>query len=387
MSKRHHVILEALQVKKDPTGTGRGILDLCEALAAKDRDLNFTVLTTSGWLFKELSERPGWRIKGCPQAKGGVLRKALFTQFRLPSLVRQLGGDLLHSLQFLVPLHCSCLQVATVHDMAWALFPETIEEPRRSYYRWLVPRSLAKVDAIVANSQSTATDTRRLFPGVADKIQVTPHGTPSWVHDRDCAAKPGQPQGARPFFLFVGTLEPRKNLARLMEAYEAFLDSERAREAPDESLPDLVFVGGRGWKNSHLHEPMAALTERGRLRILDYVGLDELWQLYCGALALVFPSLHEGFGLPVLEAMAAGLPVLTSDRSGTAEVSGDTALLVDPEDPRAIASGLARLAFEPELRARLAAAGPDHQLKWTWSRTADLTVSIYRRLLDEDRAK
>ena len=161
-------------------------MDLCSALAERDRNLDFTVLATTREMFKELDGCPNWRIVDCPQARGGSLRKALFTQFQLPGLVKKLGGDILHSMQFLAPLRCSIPQVATVHDLAWRLYPETIEEPRLSYYKFLVPRSLAKVDAIVANSRSTASRTEDLFPQVSGKIHVTLHGTPRWVLDRSC---------------------------------------------------------------------------------------------------------------------------------------------------------------------------------------------------------
>ena len=387
MIRRPHVILEALQVRSNPTGTGRGILDLCVSLADQDRGLDFSVLTTEREMFQELVGRSGWRIIDCPQAKGGAFRKAMFTQFQLPGLAKKLGGDLLHSMQFLVPLRCSIPQVATVHDLAWQLYPETIEEPRLSYYRFLVPRSLAKVDAIVANSRSTASRTADFFPQVSGKIHVTMHGTPRWVLDRSCPEALQEREGARPFFLFVGTLEPRKNLTRLLEAYNSFLSGDPARGMPADSLPDLVLVGGRGWKESRLRARMADLRGRGRLKVVDYCDLDELWGYYCGAMALVFPSLDEGFGLPILEAMAAGLPVLTSDRSGTAEVADGKALLVDPENSDEIAAGLARLAFDGDLREKLAADGRVRARELTWSRTAELTLAVYGKLIDIEQNK
>ena len=381
MSRRPRIILEALQVRHDPAGTGRGILDLCRALAARDRGLDFSVLVTEPEVFGDLGAHPGWDLVPCPGARGGAMRKALFTQMQIPGLVRRLGGDILHCMQFLAPLRCPRPLVATVHDLAWLMYPETVEEPRRTYYRWLVPRTLSRAAAITVNSRATADETARLFPSVERRLRVTPHGTPSWVLDRG----PAQilDEARRPFFLFVGTMEPRKKLTRLLDAYEIFMAGDDVGGLDSRAIPDLVLVGGKGWKDTGLRSRLATLTEGGKLFIHDYCDDDTLWGLYGSAIALVFPSLHEGFGLPILEAMAAGLPVLTSNRAGMREVAGDKALLVDPENVVEIAEGLRVMAFEPTVRSTYAAAGPARARMWSWSRTADLTEAVYRELLSD----
>lgn len=387
MTARPRVIIEALQVRPNPAGTGRSILDLCAALAGRDRGFDFTVLAAERSPFGDLDAHPGWKIHECPQAGRHVLGKALFTQMKLPGLVRRLGGDLLHCQQFLVPLRCQCPVVATVHDLAWRRYPDTIEKSRLLYYRWLVPRSLNRADALCANSQATARDIQMYYPRASEKIQVTPFGTPLWAVRRMEGDEPPGDQPGQRYFLFVGTLEPRKNLPRLVDAYEAFLASEPVRQAAPDSVPKLILAGGRGWKESRLRSRMSSLQEQGRLEVLDYCGPERLWDLYRGAVALVFPSLHEGFGFPVLEAMASSLPVLTSVTGATAEVGGDAALLVDPENTREITAGLVQLAFDSDLRTRLAEAGPRRAREWTWERTSDLTCAVYRRLLDSGPGK
>ena len=363
-------------------GTGRAIRDLVSALARRDRGLAFTVLASEPELFREVQAMPHWRVEGCPGSEGGNLKKAWFTQFRLPGLVRDLEGDLLHCLQFLAPLRCPCPVAVMVHDLAWRRYPETIERPRRFYYRWLVPRTLAAAAAITTNSQATADETVEFYPSTTRKIRVTPLGTPTWTAEQSSVAGQGRESSARPFFLFVGTLEPRKNLPRLLEAYGSFRTKALAEGREPSGIPDLVFVGGKGWGDSSLRSLLDRGRKEGWLVVKDYCAGAELWTLYRSALALVFPSLHEGFGLPILEAMAAGLPVLTSDRGGTREVAGGNALLVDPTNTEDVAAGLRVMAFEPAVRQRLGEEGPRHAARWSWDRTADLTEAVYRELLE-----
>jgi len=304
-----------------------------------------------------------------------MLRKAAWTQVVMPRVLGRLGADLLHSMQFVAPLFTPCPTVVTVHDLGYLRFPGTIEEPRRSYYRTLVPPSLRRARAVVCNSSATADDVRQRFPAVADRVDVTPFGTPSWVQEQ-----PQNPsrQGEDAPFLFVGTLEPRKNLERLLQSYQDFVER---RKQGQRQAPRLVLVGGRGWKDSRLRDILAPLTDSGQVIVKDYCGPQELWEQYKLARALLFPSLHEGFGFPILEAMVAGLPVLTSDDGAMAEVAGDAALTVDSHDRQAMTACLERLVDEPSLCGDLVRRGQERWKHWTWARTARSMVKIYHQVL------
>jgi glycosyltransferase involved in cell wall biosynthesis len=377
MPERPRIVWDALLVRPEPTGVGRSILELAHAMSHQDRGCDFAVLATHPEMFAFLNGRPHWQVWPCPQAEGGVVRKALYTQLGLPKLIEHLQGHILHSLHFAAPLQRPCLSVVTVHDLAFLDFPQTVEQPRRAYYRWLVPRTLRRADAVLTNSEATAAAVAGHFPELANRLTVTPFGTPTWVWRQSPAS--GQ-RGEDAPFLFVGTLEPRKNLLRLLQAYRAFLDRRRQQDRLDAG-PPLALVGGKGWREASLRPHLDDLARRGKLRLEGYCEPARLWQLYCAARALLFPSLQEGFGFPILEAMAAGLPVLTANRGAMREVAGEAALLVDPEDTGAIAAGIERLHADAGLCTRLSRAGPARAAAWSWERTAALTTAAYHRLL------
>lgn len=380
MPERPLVALDALLVAPGMTGVGRSIIELTSALGAVDRGFDFAVLAAHSDQFAHVAGLPGWRVVDCPGARGGSWRKALHTQLRLPGLLRELGVGLLHSLQFVAPLLWRGPLVTTVHDLSFLSHPGTVEQPRRAYYRLLVPPSLHRSAAVVVNSRATGAEVARWYPSVAGKVAVTPFGTPSWALQMAAEGPPAAP-GEGPF-LFVGTLEPRKNLARLLDAYRLFLERAPATAGPP---PDLVLAGGKGWADAALEGPIRALQARGKLVLAGYCQPRRLWELYRSARALLFPSLHEGFGFPILEAMAAGLPVLTADRGAMKEVAGDAALLVDPEDVDAIASAMARLHAQPDLRGTLRERGWRRVKTWSWDRAAEATAGVYRQILDQAR--
>jgi glycosyltransferase involved in cell wall biosynthesis len=373
MNNRPHVFLDALLVREKPTGVARSILELTEAMSKQDWGLDFTVLSTTPEMFGVLDGKPHWRVLEVPESRGGNLKKSFYTQFKLSKLLKSEKADLLHSMQFVAPLAMPCPNVVTVHDLSWLLFPDTVEEPRRSYYKYFVPRTLKKSAAIVTNSRATFDDVCREYPHVTNKTMVTPFGTPSWVWQQDEVTE----KSPHPYFLFVGTLEPRKNLPVLLEAFEKYLD-----DYPDpEGALNLVLVGGKGWKASPLQDPINRLQKRGKLEIKDYCDLTELWRHYNMASALLFPSLHEGFGFPILEAMSVGLPVLTANRGAMAEVAGQAAALVDPENPAEIAATMKKLAHDPLWSAAMRKNGPARAKFWSWDETARQTIAVYKDVL------
>lgn len=371
MSRRPVVVLEALSVRSEPTGVAGAAGDLVTALAASDRGLDFVIVAAAPDAFAGVAGRPGWRVVVGPAA-GGDLRRAWYVQRGMPALCRAVGADVLHCLQPVAPARPGCGLAVTVHDLAWRVLPQVVRRSRRLYYDAVIPRGWRSADLLLASSAATAAGLASAFPDLATRIRVTPLGTPTWI-GRTPLPAPGGAQ--RPYFLFVGAREPRKNLPRLLDAYERLVAGCGAQ------APGLVLAGPEGWLDGPLRERLARPALQGHVDIRGYCEPAALRALYGGALALVFPSLLEGFGLPILEAMACGLPVLTSDCGATAEVAGHAALLVDPHDTGAMHLALARLADDALLRARLAAGGPQRAREWTWERTADLTTGAYREIL------
>ncbi|MFT5234373.1 MAG: glycosyltransferase involved in cell wall biosynthesis [Candidatus Krumholzibacteriia bacterium] len=376
MSRRPHIVFDALQVRGRVTGVAQASMEYLSELARDDRGFRFTVLVSDHKSFGFLAKREHWQTLVCSQADEGIVQKSIFTQWRLPRLLREIEADLLHSLQFVTPLSCPCPVVATVHDMAWRLHRETIEQPRRTYYRLMVPRCLHKAAAVFTNSESTAQDVRRCLPGLAAEIITTPFGTPTWL-----AQESGEEQtnSDDPYFLFVGTLEPRKNLARLLKAYADLL-SVMKRDHETVKIPRLVLAGGEGWQMAELKAILEGFEGRDHVKWCGYQSPADLARLYRGALALVYPSLYEGFGFPILEAMSLGLPVVTSARGAMAEVAGEAAVLVDPLNISEISSALLKLATDANWRNTWSQKGGERSAEWTWKRTVAASLPIYRHL-------
>ena len=227
--------------------------------------------------------------------------------------------------------------------------------------------ALRRAACLPCISEATRADLERIFPIARGKTVVTPLAADASFGE--AVAVPGHPDLTRPYVLAVGTLEPRKNLGRLLDAWLALPSALR-------DANDLVLVGPRGWDD----ERIVAKADAARARLLGRVTDAELRALYAGAVAFAYPSLYEGFGLPPLEAMAAGAPVLTSDVSSLPEVVGDAAVLVDPLDVAAITAGLSDLLTDRALVDGLRAAGRIRAAEFSWDRTASETLSALRSI-------
>ena len=283
--------------------------------------------------------------------------------------------DLFHATDNLLPYFRHLNSVLTIYDLAFRIFPETHTSLNRLYLRLMLPRFIKRANRVICISETTATDLQRFYGVDPAKLHVIPLGVnPSFRYITDAAQRAairhryGLP--AR-FCLFVGTLEPRKNLIKLIDAF--------LLAAVDDLC--LVVVGRAGWGLEPIQQRLQAAAATGKVIWTDSIPGADLSTLYSLAEFLVFPSLYEGFGLPILEAMACSVPVITSARSAMSEVAGDAALLVDPDQDESIAQAIIELAASPARRDDLRARGLQRAKAYTWHTTAAATLAVYRELI------
>ena len=337
-----HIAIDASRISvAERTGTERYSYELLAALARIDHWHPYT-LYTNGLPATLPPLGPNFTLRSLPLPR-------LWTHARLgPALVRERPALLFVPAHVVPLLHPT--SVVTLHDLGYLVFPTAHPARRRLELHLTTRWSLHAARHIIAISQATKADLVRHYGADPARITVVYHGlSPNFRPTSDPAVlvRHGLQQSGeaapRPYFFYVGTLQPRKNLARLLDAFANA--NQRLAALPDER-PLLVLAGRRGWLTETIAERATALGLRDRVRLLGYVPDADLPALLSGALAFAFPSLYEGFGMPVLEAMACGTPVLTSTTSALPEVAGDAALLVDPTDTNALAAALARLATD-----------------------------------------
>ncbi|MBQ4464971.1 MAG: glycosyltransferase family 4 protein [Oscillospiraceae bacterium] len=288
-------------------------------------------------------------------------------------------NDLTHFFNYIVPPHVGGRTVVTVHDMVCRAFPETVRGRTKTMLDLGLVPSMKRADRIVTDSEFSKTEIIRYYPQFADKIRVVPCGVSTErFHPVSDPAKIAQVREkhhiAAQYFLYLGTLEPRKNLVNLIEAYAQYA---RNFDTPAQ----LVLAGGKGWLYDEIFAKVNTLGLSDKVIFTQYIEECDLCALMSGAMAFTFPSIYEGFGMPPLEAMACGTPVLVSDAASLPEVTGESAVIVRAQDISSIAAGLSRLHEDAGLRERLSAEGLARAKAFSWEQSANLLYQVYQEIL------
>jgi glycosyltransferase involved in cell wall biosynthesis len=352
------IVIDYRPALRARTGVGEHIHQLTRALARTGSD-KITAFSSS-WKDRvpagRASELPGVRI-----VDARVPVAALnFTWHRLrwPPIEALAGGeyDIAHSPHPLLLPTRSAAQIVTIHDLHFLSHPERTSAEIRRDYPALVRAHARLADRIIVVSRFVAGEVQRALGIAADRISVCPNGAPEWKG-------PAAAVNAGGYLLFVGTIEPRKNVGGLLDAYARLL----ARRA---NVPRLVIAGRAEADAGAVLAAMEQPPLAGHVEYRGYVPTEEREALFKGAQAFVLPSFEEGFGIPALEAMSAGVPVVVSNRGALPEVVGDAGLLIDPDDAESLAAALERLADDADLRATCARRGLERARQFTWTQTA-----------------
>ncbi|MCC6613326.1 MAG: glycosyltransferase family 4 protein [Anaerolineae bacterium] len=361
-------------------GIGRYVRELVNALAREKTPHSYP-LFVSGARAEDLPPLPAPNFSWHPTRITPRWFARIWHRARLPLPVEVFTGpvNLYHATDFtLAPVLPGTRTLLTVHDLSFVRVPESASPALKAYLDVAVPRSAQRAHHILADSQATKDDLIELYKIAPDKITVLLSGVDARFQPvTDAAARAAVREkyglGGRPYLFSIGTVQPRKNYRRLMEAL--------AQVRANGHDVTLAIAGGKGWLEDPIYAALDALKLRDHVRFIGFADDADLPALYSEARALAFPSLYEGFGLPILEAMACGTPVVTSDVSSMPEAAGDAALLVDPYDVDALADALARLLCDDSLRATLIARGHAQAARFTWGRAARELLAVYDDLL------
>lgn len=348
-------------------------LRLLEALAALDADADYHVLHSRKDRNPPLPG-PNFHPVACWTPSHHRLER-----WALGVEVARLELDLLHTTDFIPPAFGYHRSVITIHDLSFLYYPQFLTAQSLRYYNRQIGWAVRRADHILADSRATKIDLVSMLDVPLEKVTAVHLAADPALRPlpeteaKQIAAKYSLDPG---YLLFVGTLEPRKNLPGLLQAYRLLLDAEVT------AVP-LVLVGGKGWLYHEVFEHIETLCLTERVRFLYDVPDADLPGLYSAARVLTTPSFYEGFGFPALEAMACGTPVVVADRASLPEVVGEAGLLVNPDDPEDIAQELARALTDEPLRARMRELGLAQAARFTWERTAQATLAVYRKVLSK----
>lgn len=377
------------------TGIGKYTLELARGLSREPTLADLRFFNMGHWQntenLRQFSNedighagKTGWARKHFGSLRRSLANHALATRlyaritpYFFSQRLKPFAAEYLyHSPNFMLPPFAG-RKISTFHDLSILRYPEFHPESRVAYLEPEILRAAEYADHIITDTETGRREVMEYFGKGPDEVTAVPLAStlngelPTPAEIDEFLAAHGLVKGN--FFLFVSSIEPRKNIARIVEAYAALPAATRRRHP-------LIMTGSSGWKSEALMRRINVKDEASGLQYLNYASDTDLKCLYASAGALVFPSIYEGFGLPILEAQTMGLPVLTSDRSCMPEVAGDAALLVDPFDVDAIKQGLEQIMLDDTLRASLRTAGLNNARRYSWESTVSKTLDVYRRV-------
>ncbi|VAX19699.1 hypothetical protein MNBD_NITROSPINAE02-48 [hydrothermal vent metagenome] len=373
------ICIDIRTVNKPKSGVGYYVSNLVRKFQEIDKDNYYLLISNIAELEPELRSLPNFENCKTMISNENHIFGDFWESFYLPRFLSRKGVNVFHGPAFMIPLRsCITRSVVTIHDIVAFIKPETVPLKYALYMRTLISLVVKKADMIITPSQSTKDDLMRVLGVSESKIVVTHEA----VSESFC---PGALDGGEDkiksrfgiknkYMLFVGNLEPRKNLIRLLKAYE-MAKGRLGKEY------QLVICGKKGWLYKNILKAVEDFSQNGDVILTSYVEDNDLLELYRGAEMFLFPTLYEGFGLPVLEAMASGTPVITSNVSSIPEIAGDAAYLIDPLSITDISNAIIKVAFSDTLRRSLREKGIKQATRFSWSQTAEKTLAVYRSII------
>jgi glycosyltransferase involved in cell wall biosynthesis len=373
--------IDATALPSRPVGAGNYIIELIRHIERLDEAEEFVVFAQPhGRDLIEVPARPGFEWVMVPERSPA--QRLVWEQAAFPRLVGKARLDLLHSPHYTRPVRLPCASVVTFHDMTFFLYPHLHTLSKRLYFPQAIRLSARKANALIADSESTRQDAIRLLGISPERIYTVPLGvSPAFRPVREAERLEAVRQRyslPEHFILYVGLVEPRKNLPMLLRAYRRLQDYQH-QQGGAVAVP-LVIVGRSGWRTEQVFDLVNALAIKEKVHFSGYVPAVDLPIVYNLADVFVYPSLYEGFGLPPLEAMACGTPVITTAVSSMPEHVGQAGVLIPPQDEGALFQALVAVLEDPDLRRQLAKKGPERAAQFSWNRTALETLNVYRRV-------
>ncbi len=366
--------IDATSIPPNRVGAGNYIYNLVNALAEIDDRNQYFIFINSKLREDWRIEKNNFSFVSIPFSSRSL--RILWEQTGLPLQARKLALEILHSPHYTMPIVKSCQSVVTFCDMTFELFPELHEFSKRLIFPLMMRWSANQAERLIAISESTRQDVMRILRVKPERIITIPLAASS---DYGVIARNRVKEVCNRYQLtvgkyiyYVGALEPRKNVPLLIEAY-----AKLAYKFPD--IP-LVIAGKKGWMYDEIFAKVKNLNLEERVRFLGYVPEQDLIGLYNGTSIFVYPSLYEGFGLPVLEAMQCGAPVVTTNVSSMPEVAGNSALLVAPDDVEGLSKAMQRILSDDQLAKDLSSLGLARSANFSWKNCAQETLQVYESL-------